>query len=143
MNKWVAGARPRTLPAAVVPVAVGVACAVGRVDGGLIWWRAVAALVVSLALQVAVNYANDYSDGIRGTDSDERRVGPVRLVGQGLAEPKAVKRAAFLAFGVAGRRRPGARRRRRLGAARRRRAGDAGGVVLHRRPPPLRVRGLR
>jgi len=102
MNRWVAGARPRTLPAAVVPVAVGVACAVGRVDGGLIWWRAVAALVVSLALQVAVNYANDYSDGIRGTDSDERRVGPVRLVGQGLAEPKAVKRAAFLAFGVAG-----------------------------------------
>ena len=102
MNRWVAGARPRTLPAAVVPVAVGVACAVGQVDGGLIWWRAAAALVVSLALQVAVNYANDYSDGIRGTDSDERRVGPVRLVGQGLAEPKAVKRAAFLAFGVAG-----------------------------------------
>ena len=102
MNKWIAGARPRTLPAAVVPVAVGVACAVGRVDGGLIWWRAFAALVVSLALQVAVNYANDYSDGVRGTDSDERRVGPVRLVGQGLADPKAVKRAAFAAFGVAG-----------------------------------------
>ncbi len=102
MNIWVAGARPRTLPAAVVPVAVGTACMVGRVPGGLIWWRAVAAMVVSLALQVATNYANDYSDGIRGTDDDERRVGPVRLVGQGLAAPGAVKRAAIAAFGVAG-----------------------------------------
>ncbi len=99
---WLAGARPRTLPAAVVPVAVGTACAVGQVDGGLIWWRAAAALVVALALQVATNYANDYSDGIRGTDADDRRVGPVRLVGQGLARPGAVKRAAFAAFGVAG-----------------------------------------
>ena len=102
MNKWVAGARPRTLPAAVVPVAVGTACAAGQVPGGLIWWRAAAAMVVALALQVATNYANDYSDGIRGTDADERRVGPVRLVGQGLAAPAAVKRAAFVAFGVAG-----------------------------------------
>ncbi len=102
MNKWVAGARPRTLPAAVVPVAVGTACAVGRAPGGLIWWRAGAAMVVALALQVATNYANDYSDGIRGTDSDEQRVGPVRLVGQGLATPPAVKGAAFAAFGVAG-----------------------------------------
>ena len=102
VNKWVAGARPRTLPAAVVPVAVGTACAVGQVPGGLIWWRAAAAMVVALALQVATNYANDYSDGIRGTDADERRVGPVRLVGQGLAAPAAVKRAAFVAFGVAG-----------------------------------------
>lgn len=102
MNIWVAGARPRTLPAAVVPVAVGTACAVGQVDGGLIWWRAVAAMVVALALQVATNYANDYSDGIRGTDADDRRVGPVRLVGQGLAAPSAVKRAAMAAFGVAG-----------------------------------------
>ncbi|MBA3281242.1 MAG: 1,4-dihydroxy-2-naphthoate polyprenyltransferase [Acidimicrobiia bacterium] len=102
MNVWVAGARPRTLPAAVVPVAVGTACAVGQVDGGLIWWRAVAALVVALALQVATNYANDYSDGIRGTDADDKRVGPVRLVGQGLATPSAVKKAAMAAFGVAG-----------------------------------------
>ena len=101
MNIWVAGARPRTLPAAVVPVAVGTACAVGYVPGGLIWWRAGCALVVALALQIGTNFANDYSDGIRGTDADERRVGPVRLVGQGLAEPKAVKRAAFAAFGVA------------------------------------------
>lgn len=99
---WWAGARPRTLPAAVVPVAVGTACAVGQVHGGIIWWRAACALVVALALQVATNYANDYSDGIRGTDDAERRVGPVRLVGQGLARPGAVKKAALAAFGVAG-----------------------------------------
>ena len=63
------------------------------------WWRAGLALVVSLALQVGVNYANDYSDGVRGTD--DVRVGPARLVGGGLAPAKAVKRAAFVAFGVA------------------------------------------
>ena len=97
---WVAGARPRTLPAAVVPVVVGTACASGEVD--VIWWRAAAALVVALALQVGTNYANDYSDGVRGTDSAERRVGPVRLVGSGLVEPGRVKRAALLAFAVAG-----------------------------------------
>jgi 1,4-dihydroxy-2-naphthoate octaprenyltransferase len=102
MNIWVAGARPRTLPAAVVPVAVGTACAVGEVPGGLIWWRAAAAMVVAVALQVATNYANDYSDGIRGTDADDKRVGPVRLVGQGLAKPSSVKNAALLAFAVAG-----------------------------------------
>jgi len=102
MNIWVAGARPRTLPAAVVPVAVGTACAVGEVPGGLIWWRAIAAMVVALALQVATNYANDYSDGVRGTDADDKRVGPVRLVGQGLASPGAVKRAALGAFALAG-----------------------------------------
>ena len=101
MNLWVAGARPRTLPAAVVPVAVGTACAVGQVSGGLIWWRAGCALVVALAIQVATNYSNDYSDGVRGTDADERRVGPVRLVGQQLASPSAVKKAAFASFGVA------------------------------------------
>jgi 1,4-dihydroxy-2-naphthoate octaprenyltransferase len=102
VNIWLAGARPRTLPAAVVPVAVGTACAVDRVPGGLIWWRAAAAMVVALALQVGTNYANDYSDGVRGTDADDKRVGPVRLVGQGLAEPRSVKLAAFAAFGVAG-----------------------------------------
>jgi 1,4-dihydroxy-2-naphthoate octaprenyltransferase len=94
---WVAGARPRTLPAAVAPVLVGTGAAVDL--GAIEPVRAVLALVVSLALQVGVNYANDYSDGIRGTDAE--RVGPVRLVGQGLAEPSAVKRAAFAAFGVA------------------------------------------
>jgi 1,4-dihydroxy-2-naphthoate octaprenyltransferase len=97
MQRWVIGARPRTLPAAVVPVLVGAACATG--EGGMVWWRIGAALVVSLALQVGVNYANDYSDGVRGTDS--ARVGPVRLVASGLATPSAVKRAAFAAFGVA------------------------------------------
>lgn len=102
MNIWVQGARPRTLPAAVVPVAVGTACAVGQVPGGLIWWRAAAAMVVALALQVATNYANDYSDGVRGTDADDKRIGPVRLVGQGLASPAAVKRAAIASFAVAG-----------------------------------------
>ena len=111
MNKWVAGARPRTLPAAVVPVAVGTATAVGRVDGrrgrALVSRggrgerrRAGAALVVAVAIQVATNYANDYSDGVKGTDN-ETRVGPMRLVGSGAASPGAVKRAAFLAFGVA------------------------------------------
>ena len=98
-NRWVEGARPKTLPAAVVPVAVGTAVAYGI--GPIIWWRAAAALVVSLALQIATNYVNDYADGQRGTD-DEGRVGPVRLVGSGLATAGEVKRAAALAFGVAG-----------------------------------------
>jgi len=98
MNRWITGARPRTLPAAVVPVAVGAAAAVGE-PGDLVVWRVVAALIVSVALQVGVNYANDYSDGVRGTD--DVRVGPTRLVASGLAAPSAVKRAALLAFGVA------------------------------------------
>jgi 1,4-dihydroxy-2-naphthoate polyprenyltransferase len=96
--QWLAGARPRTLPAAISPVLAGTGVA-AYVDDS-VWWKALLALVVSLALQVAVNYANDYSDGIRGTDAD--RVGPMRLVGSGAASPRAVKRAAFLAFGVAG-----------------------------------------
>jgi 1,4-dihydroxy-2-naphthoate octaprenyltransferase len=73
---------------------------VAAYDGDAVWWKALLALVVSLALQVGVNYANDYSDGVRGTDVD--RVGPMRLVGSGAAGAAAVKRAAFLAFGVAG-----------------------------------------
>ena len=97
MNPWIAGARPKTLPAAVVPVAVGLAVAAGRPD--VRWWLGAPALVVSLALQVGVNYANDYSDGIRGTD--DTRVGPLRLVGSGLVEARKVKLAAFAAFGVA------------------------------------------
>ncbi len=99
MNRWVAGARPRTLPAAVVPVVVGTACAQAELRGDVTAWRAGAALVVALAIQVATNYANDYSDGVRGTD--DARVGPVRLVASGLAAPAAVRRAAVLAFGVA------------------------------------------
>ena len=98
MNRWIIGARPRTLPAAVVPVAVGAAAAVGE-PADIVWWRVIAALVVSLALQVGVNYANDYSDGVRGTD--DVRVGPTRLVASGLARPSSVKRAAMTAFGVA------------------------------------------
>jgi len=97
VNKWIQGARPRTLPAAVVPVVVGLAVAIG-VEGAQ-WLRAGLALVVSLLLQVGVNYANDYSDGVRGTD--EVRVGPQRLVGSGLATPRSVKFAAFLCFGLA------------------------------------------
>ncbi|HEX5088085.1 MAG TPA: 1,4-dihydroxy-2-naphthoate polyprenyltransferase [Nocardioides sp.] len=96
-GEWVAGARPRTLPAAVSPVVAGTGVA-AYVDHA-VWWKALLALVVSLALQVGVNYANDYSDGVRGTDAE--RVGPMRLVGSGAATPAAVKRAAFLAFGVA------------------------------------------
>ncbi len=96
-SDWIAGARPRTLPAAVAPVLAGTGVA-AYVDSA-VWWKALLALVVSLALQVGVNYANDYSDGVRGTDDD--RVGPMRLVGSGTAEPAAVKRAAFAAFGVA------------------------------------------
>ncbi len=95
--QWVQGARPRTLPAAVSPVLAGTG--VAAYDDGAVWWKALLALVVSLALQVAVNYANDYSDGVRGTD--DARVGPMRLVGSGAAPPGAVRRAAFLAFGVA------------------------------------------
>ena len=123
IRKWWLGARPRTLPAAVVPVVVGTAAAHAhhvvhvvwvvvsngtapvavavprsgpRIDS---WWCALGALVVALAIQVGTNYANDYSDGIRGTD--DARVGPVRLTATGLASPSAVKRAAFASFGVA------------------------------------------
>ena len=96
---WVGGARPRTLSAGLVPVAVGTAVAVGE-GSQTAWWRAGAALVVGMALQVAVNFANDYSDGVRGTD-DSTRVGPRRLVGSGLVEARSVKLAAFVAFGVA------------------------------------------
>ena len=96
---WVAGARPRTLPAAVVPVIVGASCVVGDNAAVERWWCGVLALVVSLALQIGVNYANDYSDGVKGTDAV--RVGPIRLVGSGLVAAKKVKIAAMLAFGVA------------------------------------------
>jgi 1,4-dihydroxy-2-naphthoate octaprenyltransferase len=96
-NRWLMGARVRTLPAAVAPVAVGTA--VGASEGPLRVWRAVAALVVALALQVGVNYANDYQDGIKGTDRE--RVGPTRLVASGLAAPAQVRAAAFVSFTIA------------------------------------------
>ena len=97
-SQWIAGARPRTLPAAVAPVLGGTAAAASV--GLEVWWKAGLALLVSLLLQIGVNYSNDYSDGIRGTDDD--RVGPMRLVGSGAARAAAVKRAAFLCFGLAG-----------------------------------------
>jgi len=96
--QWIEGARPRTLPAAVAPLLAGTGVAAWRHDE--VWWKAALALAVSLLLQVGVNYANDYSDGIRGTD--DARVGPLRLVGSGVASPPTVKRAAFVAFGLAG-----------------------------------------
>lgn len=97
INRWIVGARPRTLPAAIVPVVVGTAVAAHDVD--LTWWRAALALLVALGLQVGTNYANDYSDGVRGTD--DRRVGPLRLVASGLASARAVKFAALISFAVA------------------------------------------
>ncbi len=95
---WVRGARPRTLVAAVCPVLVGTAAAAA--EGPLHPWRAAAALIVALALQVGVNYANDYSDGVRGVDTPAR-LGPTRLVASGLAAPAEVRRAAAVAFAVA------------------------------------------
>jgi 1,4-dihydroxy-2-naphthoate octaprenyltransferase len=98
LSQWIEGARPRTLPAAVSPILVGTGAAYQA--GQVVWAYAILALAVALLLQVGVNYANDYSDGIRGTD--EVRVGPVRLVGQRLAAPGSVKIAAFTAFFFAG-----------------------------------------
>jgi 1,4-dihydroxy-2-naphthoate octaprenyltransferase len=95
MNKWVLGARPRTLPAAIAPVVIASALAGSDFN----WFRAALALKVGLWLQIGVNYANDYSDGVKGTDAD--RVGPIRLVASGLASAKAVKRAAFISFAIA------------------------------------------
>lgn len=94
MNIWILGARPRTLPAAITPVVVAVAIAYPTFE----FINALLALLVGLSLQIAVNYANDYSDGIRGSDTD--RVGPTRLVASGLATPSEVKKAAFLAFAI-------------------------------------------
>jgi len=96
--EWIEGARPRTLPNAVAPVLVGGGAAAAL--DAFTWWQALLALLVALALIIGVNYANDYSDGVRGTDTD--RVGPLRLVGAGVALPKSVLRAALTCFGVAG-----------------------------------------
>jgi len=95
MNKWVLGARPRTLSAAIAPVVVASALAGSDFN----WFRAALALKVAVWLQVGVNYANDYSDGVKGTD--ENRVGPTRLVASGLASAKRVKNAAFISFAIA------------------------------------------
>ena len=95
--QWIEGARPRTLPNAVAPVVVGTGAAAWL--GAAVWWKALLALLVSLALIIGVNYANDYSDGIRGTDDD--RVGPLRLVGSRVASPRAVLAAAIISLGLA------------------------------------------
>ncbi|MDA8310422.1 MAG: 1,4-dihydroxy-2-naphthoate polyprenyltransferase [Actinomycetota bacterium] len=112
LARWVAGARPRTLAAATVPVVVGTAVGWWLRSGAhpgehlvagpgvVLWWRAVLALVVAVALQVGANYANDYSDGVRG--ADRGRVGPLRLVASGAAAPSSVRTAALASFGVAG-----------------------------------------
>ena len=121
--QWVAGARPRTLPAAVAPVLAGTGVAAYADEA--VWWKALLALVVSLALQVAVNYANDYSDGIRGTDDD--RVGPMRLVGSGRRPGRGQ------AGGLPGLRR---RRRRRAGAGRHDGVVAARGRLPSAWPPP-------
>lgn len=97
LRQWIDGARPRTLPTAISPVLIGTGLA--AFDGGAVLIRAFAALIVALGLQVGVNFANDYSDGIKGTDAV--RVGPVRLVGQGLASPAAVRAAAWGALAIA------------------------------------------
>ncbi len=95
---WYQGARPRTLGAAVSPVLVGTAAASRY--GDIVWWRALFCLLLAVALQVGVNYANDYSDGVRGVDTQRR--GPVRLTASGLAAPARVKQAALLSFAVGG-----------------------------------------
>ncbi|MFQ6326388.1 MULTISPECIES: 1,4-dihydroxy-2-naphthoate polyprenyltransferase [unclassified Nocardia] len=94
--QWIEGARPRTLPNAIAPVIAGTGAA-ASIDGA-VWWKAILALLVSLALIIGVNYANDYSDGIRGTD--DVRVGPLRLVGQKLASPAAVRNAAIISLAI-------------------------------------------
>jgi 1,4-dihydroxy-2-naphthoate octaprenyltransferase len=96
--EWIEGARPRTLPAAISPVVAGTGLAIA--EESFVWWKALLALAVGLALQIGVNYANDYSDGVRGTDA--ARVGPLRLVGSGVAAPERVRQAAFASFAVAG-----------------------------------------
>lgn len=96
--QWLAGSRPRTLPLAVGPVLVGTAAASLRFP--VSWWKAMAAAVVAVALQAGVNYANDYSDGVRGTDRHRR--GPIRLTASKTATPSAVRRAALCCFAVAG-----------------------------------------
>jgi 1,4-dihydroxy-2-naphthoate octaprenyltransferase len=98
VGQWIEGARPRTLPAAVAPVVVGTGAA-AALPAGADLGRALLALLVALALQVGVNYANDYSDGVRGTD--DVRAGPLRLTATKTAAPAAVRNAALIAFAIA------------------------------------------
>ncbi|MGW5111603.1 1,4-dihydroxy-2-naphthoate polyprenyltransferase [Nocardia sp. NPDC004123] len=94
--QWIEGARPRTLPNAIAPVLAGTGAA-ASIDG-FVWWKAILCLLLSVALIIGVNYANDYSDGIRGTDDE--RVGPLRLVGSKLAAPAAVRNAAIACLAI-------------------------------------------
>ncbi|HEU4361940.1 MAG TPA: 1,4-dihydroxy-2-naphthoate polyprenyltransferase [Mycobacterium sp.] len=94
--QWISGARPRTLPNAVAPVIAGTGAAAWL--GAAVWWKALLALLVAVALIIGVNFANDYSDGIRGTDDE--RTGPARLVGSRLAAPRAVLTAAIAALAI-------------------------------------------
>ncbi len=96
LAQWIEGARPRTLPNAVAPVIAGTGAAAWL--GAAVWWKALLALLVAVAFIVGVNYANDYSDGIRGTD--DVRVGPLRLVGSKLASPRAVRTAAVVSLAI-------------------------------------------
>ncbi|HEV8564030.1 MAG TPA: 1,4-dihydroxy-2-naphthoate octaprenyltransferase, partial [Actinomycetota bacterium] len=96
MNVWVRGARPRTLGAGLLPVVVGAAAA-----GEVVWWRFAFALLVAAGLQIGVNFANDYFDGVRGVDTPDR-LGPPRLTASGAASPRAVLIAALISLGVAG-----------------------------------------
>jgi 1,4-dihydroxy-2-naphthoate polyprenyltransferase len=98
VNVWVEAARPRTLPASAAPVLVGTAA--GSVHGGLVWWRFALALLVAVAVQVAVNYANDYFDGVRGIDTVQR-AGPRRAVASGLVSPPKMLAAVFVAIAIA------------------------------------------
>ncbi|NLT27385.1 MAG: 1,4-dihydroxy-2-naphthoate polyprenyltransferase [Microbacteriaceae bacterium] len=99
VGDWIEGARLRTLPLAVVPVVLGTGAAIAAAPGEYHWVRALAALAVALLLQIGVNYSNDYSDGIRGTD--DHRVGPPRLTGSGAVEPRIVRNVAFACFAAA------------------------------------------
>jgi 1,4-dihydroxy-2-naphthoate octaprenyltransferase len=94
LAQWVSGARPRTLPNAIAPVIAGTGAAAWL--HGALWWKALLALVVSVSLIIGVNYANDYSDGIRGTDDE--RAGPLRLVGSKVAAPRSVLAAAIISL---------------------------------------------
>src|SRR6201998_1560120 len=115
--QWISGARPRTLPNAVAPVIAGTGAAAWLHSA--VWWRALLALVVAVTMIVGVNFANDYSDGIRGTDDE--RAGPLRLVGSRLAAPRSVLTAAAVSMGIA--------------------AGGGGGLALGRAPGGLVVCG--
>ncbi|HVW41075.1 MAG TPA: 1,4-dihydroxy-2-naphthoate polyprenyltransferase [Amycolatopsis sp.] len=98
VEEWIEGARPRTLPNAISPVVAGVGATIQL--SAFTWWQSLLALLVALSLIIGVNFANDYSDGIRGTD--ENRVGPLRLVGSGVAAPRLVLTAALTCLGLAG-----------------------------------------